>query len=139
MPLDRAPVARLHKHLEQHPNRHDREALLWLGRRRGGGGNCRGALDYQGQFNHDNLYRKHFRPALAELGIPTVRWHDLRHFYASACAAAGIPMERAAKYMGHADIATMYKHYLHMFADSHTDDMDRFDAVAARPALARIG
>ena len=88
------------------------------------------------------MYRMHFLPVLAELGIPAVRWHDLRHFYASACAAAGIPIERAAKYMGHADISTLYKHYLHLFADSNTDDMDRLAAVASRPALkpvAQIG
>ena len=42
---------------------------------------------------------------------------------------------RAAKYMGHEDIATMYKHYLHLFNDSHADDMDRLAAVASRPAL----
>lgn len=134
VPLNRALADRLREHLEQHPHRLDPNAALWPGRRRGGRGMSRGALDHTIQFNHDNLYRKHFLPALAELGIPAVRWHDLRHFYASACAAAGIPIERAAKYMGHADIATMYKHYLHLFADSHTDDMDRLDLVAARPA-----
>ncbi|WP_170219035.1 tyrosine-type recombinase/integrase [Microbacterium lacticum] len=72
---------------------------------------------------------------LRELRIPAVRWHDLRHFYASACASVGIPIERVAKYMGHADIGTMYKHYLHLFSDDHTDDMARLAAVASRPAL----
>lgn len=142
VPLHPVLVQRLRAHLEQHPSPSNPSAPLWPGRRRGGHGKTRGALDYSIQFNHGNMYRKHFLPALAALGIPAVRWHDLRHFYASACAAAGIPIERAAKYMGHADIATMYKHYLHLFADSHTDDMDRLAAIAARPALrlvAQIG
>ena len=85
--------------------------------------------------NLDNFYRKHFLVVLRELRIPAVRWHDLRHFYASACASAGIPIERVAKYMGHADIGTMYKHYLHLFSDDHTDDMARLAAVASRAAL----
>ncbi|WP_166548912.1 hypothetical protein [Agromyces luteolus] len=123
----------------QHPQQHDRAALLWPARRCGGHGASRGALDYSLPFSRDSQYRKHYLPALAKLGIPAVRWHDLRRFYASACAAASIPIERAAKYMGHADIATMYKHHLHLFADSHTDDMDRLEAVATRPALVRIG
>ncbi|WP_230667744.1 tyrosine-type recombinase/integrase [Microbacterium sp. MEC084] len=140
VPLNRTLAERLREHIAQHPHRNDPDAMLWPGRRRGGHGKTRGALDYSVQFNHDNLYRKHFLPALAVLGIPAVRWHDLRHFYASACAAAGIPIERAAKYMGHEDIATMYKHYLHLFNDSHTDDMDRLDAVAVRPVwLTRKG
>lgn len=85
--------------------------------------------------------RKHFLVALEELRIPAVRWHDLRHSYASACASAGIPIERVAKYMGHADIGTMYKHYLHLFSDDHTDDMARLAAVAARTLtpVAQIG
>lgn len=78
--------------------------------------------------------RKHFLPALAALNIPAVRWHELRHFYASACAAAGIPIEHAAKYMGDANIATMYKHNLHLFGDDYIDDMDRLEAVASRSA-----
>ncbi|MGR0318086.1 site-specific integrase [Agromyces sp. ZXT2-3] len=138
VPLEPALADRLRDYLEHHPHRHDRDAMLWPGRRRGGHGQSRGALDYSLQFNHDNLYRKHFLPALAELGIPAVRWHDLRHFYASACAAGGIPIERAAAYMGHADIATMYKHYLHLFDGSQTDDMNLLAAVAARPATRLI-
>ncbi|WP_334147557.1 tyrosine-type recombinase/integrase [Microbacterium sp.] len=139
VPLNNVLVARLREYLAEHPFAHDASAPLWPGRKRGGGGKTRGALDWTAQFNHNNLYQKHFLPALAVLNIPAVRWHDLRHFFASACAAAGIPIERAAKYMGHADIATMYKHYLHLFGDDYIDDMDRLAAVASRPPAARIG
>jgi integrase len=138
VPLNSVLVARLREYLTQLPLAHDATAPLWPGRKRGGADKTRGALDWSAQFNHDNLHRKHFLPALAALHIPSVRWHDLRHFYASACASAGLPIERVAKFMGHADIATMYKHYLHMFNDDLTDDMDRLAAVASRPALARI-
>ncbi|MDA4892867.1 hypothetical protein PFZ55_38995 [Streptomyces sp. MS2A] len=116
-------------------------ALLWPGRRRGGRRGGRGTLDYDVQFNLDNFYRKHFLVVLKELRIPAVRWHDLRHFYASTCASVGILIERAAKFMGHADIWTMYKHYLHLFEDDHADDMARLAAVASKPLapVAQIG
>jgi integrase len=91
VPLNRVLVERLREHLAQHPHAANPNAPFWPGRRRGGHGKTRGALDYTLQFNHGNMYQKHFLPVLAELGIPAVRWHDLRHFYASACAAAGIP------------------------------------------------
>src|SRR5690606_33026467 len=70
VPLNRVLVARLREYLAQHPNAHDADALLWPGRKRGGAGKTRGALDWSAQFNHDNLYRKHFLPALAALHIP---------------------------------------------------------------------
>ena len=141
VPLHPALVPRLRDHVAAHPFANDPDAMFWPGRRRGGKGGGRGTLDYTIQFNLDNFYRKHFLVALKELRIPAVRWHDLRHFYASACASAGIPIERVAKYMGHADIGTMYKHYLHLFSDDHTDDMTRLAAVASRkPApVAQIG
>ncbi|KAB1864501.1 tyrosine-type recombinase/integrase [Microbacterium algeriense] len=131
-------MPRHREHVAAHPFGNDPDAMFWPGRRRSGRGGGRGTLDYAIQFNLDNFYRKHFLVVLKELRIPVVRWHDLRHFYVSACASAGIPIERVAKYMGHADIGTMYKHYLHLFSDDHTDDMARLAAVASRPALARI-
>lgn len=57
----------------------------------------------------------------------------------SFCASARISIERVARYMGHEDIATMYKHYSRLFADDFADDMDRLAEVASRPALRRIG
>lgn len=131
-------MPRLREHVASHPLRNDPEATFWPGRRRGGRGGGQGTLDYAIQFNHDNFYRKHFLPTLEELKIPAVRWHDLRHFYARVCASAGIPIERVAKYMGHADIGTMYKHHFHLFGDDRTDDMARLAAVASRPALAPV-
>lgn len=89
VPLNRVLVERLREYVAQHPSASNPNAPFWPGRRRGGHGKSRGALDYSLQFNHGNMYRMHFLPVLAELGIPAVRWHDLRHFYASACAAAG--------------------------------------------------
>ncbi|MFC6356696.1 tyrosine-type recombinase/integrase [Luethyella okanaganae] len=79
-------------------------------------------------FRHGSVYRSHLKPALEELGIPVVRWYDLRHFYASACAAAGYDIHTVARWMGHANINLTYGTYMHLFADMH--DMDRLDALA---------
>lgn len=100
VPLHPVLVPRLRDHVATHPFSNDPDAMFWPGRRHGGRGGGRGTLYHAIQFNLDNFYWKHFLPALAELGIPTVRWLDLRQFYASACASAGVPVERVAKYMG---------------------------------------
>lgn len=132
VPLGRSLIGELTEYLSQHPRRTEREAPFWPGRVPGGSGNVR-LLDYDRQFDVASLIRYYFKPALAELGISGVRWHDLRHFYASLCAAGNIEIRKVSRWMGHANINTTDSIYTHLFNGSHDDDMDRLDA-AARPA-----
>jgi integrase len=37
----------------------------------------------------NNLIRRHFEPALRRAGLPKIRFHDLRHMYASVLIAQG--------------------------------------------------
>jgi integrase len=76
-----------------------------------------------------SLYRYYFKPALARLKLPAVRWHDLRHYYASACAAAGIQIRKVSRWMGHANINTTDSIYTHLFNGDHARDMDKLDAL----------
>ncbi|GAA2568899.1 tyrosine-type recombinase/integrase [Microbacterium binotii] len=87
-------------------------------------------LDYDRQFDVASLIRYYFKPALAELGLAGVRWHDLRRYYASVCAAAGIEIRKVSRWMGHANINTTDSIYTHLFNGSHDEDMDRLDAAA---------
>lgn len=142
VPLSRDLLADLAAYLEQHPNRFNADAALWPGRIPGGAGDVR-ALDYDRQFDVASVYRHYFKPALARLDLPAVRWHDLRHFYASACAAAGIEIRKVSRWMGHANINTTDSIYTHLFNGSHDADMDALDAVSARSSdvrpVARLG
>ncbi|KQY76456.1 hypothetical protein ASD13_09750 [Microbacterium sp. Root1433D1] len=97
----------------------------------GGNGDVR-TLDYDRQFDVASLIRYYFKPALADLGITGVRWHDLRHYYASVCAAAGIEIRKVSRWMGHANINTTDSIYTHLFDGTDDDDMDRLDAAALR-------
>jgi integrase len=49
---------------------------------------------------------RRFRRALNAAGLPRHRFHDLRHTFGTACAAAGVPMRTLQEWMGHADIQT---------------------------------
>lgn len=135
VPMTSSLLAELQEHIAAHPYRSDPDALLWPGRKKGGYGANRAALSYDVPFRHGSVYRGHLKPALEELGIPVVRWYDLRHFYASACAAAGYDIHTVARWMGHANINLTYGTYMHLFADMH--DMDRLDALAATSPPAR--
>ncbi|GGR28849.1 tyrosine-type recombinase/integrase [Agromyces mediolanus] len=143
VPLTRSLLRALAQHVEAHPYRSDPDALLWPGRKKGGAPGKRAPLSYDVPFRHGSVYRGHLKPALEELGIPVVRWYDLRHFYASACAAQGIDIHKVARWMGHANINMTYSTYMHLFVDGHEADMERLDALggAATPVepLARIG
>lgn len=84
-------------------------------------------------------------PGACRLLLPLVlpqRWHDLRHFYANACAAQDIDIRKVSRWMGHANINTTDSIYTHLFNGAATEDMDKLDPLAARPAaqqIARIG
>ena len=131
VPLSRDLIAELAAYLERHPRRHDPDAGLWPGRLPGNHGERSDVLDYDRQFDVVTVYRYYFRPALARLGLPAVRWHDLRHFYASACAAAGIEIRKVSRWMGHANINTTDSIYTHLFNGDHDADMDKLDSLVA--------
>jgi integrase len=50
--------------------------------------------------------RKRFRAALKAAGVRSVRFHDLRHSYGTAMAAAGAPLRALQEWMGHRDYKT---------------------------------
>jgi integrase len=50
--------------------------------------------------------RKRFKGALKAAGLRPVRFHDLRHSYGTAMAAAGAPLRALQEWMGHRDYKT---------------------------------
>lgn len=84
--------------------------------------------------DYDSFYRRRFRAAAEAIGRPALRFHDLRHTAASLWAQSGMPMERVAAALGHADTSITYKTYLHFFPDAWDSDMARFEASLAAPS-----
>ena len=71
--------------------------------------------------------RDRFKPALAAAKLPPeVRVHDLRHTYASWCAAAGVDMRELQRRLGHKSIRTTerYSHFYEI-ADANMAGLDR--------------
>jgi integrase len=125
--------------LAQHPNRADADAPLWPGGRAGGyshGGKRAPGSDYSDPWESGTFYRRRFQPACRAVGLPSgrggVRFHDLRHTFASLAASRGVPAPQVAMWMGHASDVITRQIYTHLFAaDSarHTESM----AAGGRP------
>lgn len=76
--------------------------------------------------------RDRFDAARQAAGMPHVRWHDLRHTYASWLAQAGQSMSAIRDLMGHSSIAVTNR-YAHL-APNHLRA-----AVASLPSGERVG
>lgn len=90
-------------------------------------------LNWTSPVRHQNFYKAVFRPAVLRAStLPTaLKFHALRHTYASLCVAAGIPPLEIARFMGHAKVTTTLSVYAHLFEDDHTDAMSALAAMGA--------
>jgi len=61
-----------------------------------------------------NDQQRLMRQACEEAGLPVMGFHQLRHSYASALVAAGMPLALVAKLTGHADTRMLERHYAHL-------------------------
>jgi integrase len=56
---------------------------------------------------------RRFKRACRDAGVPEIRFHDLRHTFATRLAASGSPLRTIQEFLGHADLKTtqIYAHY----------------------------
>jgi site-specific recombinase XerD len=48
--------------------------------------------------------------ACRRAGLREIRWHDLRHSFASQLAAAGVPLRQVQEWLGHSTIGTTMRY-----------------------------
>jgi integrase len=61
---------------------------------------------------------KALKRACERLGLPKLRNHDLRHFFASACIASGVDIPTVSRWLGHADGGALaMRTYGHLLKD----------------------
>jgi integrase len=104
-------------------------------------------LDWSEPLRHGAWYKAVFRPAVLRANriaptaklSPSLKFHSLRHTYASLCVAAGIPAFDISRFMGHSKPATTLAIYAHLFADDHSDAMAALGAMAGpKPSATNV-
>jgi len=96
------------------------------------------SLNWTNPVRHTNFYSTVYRPAVIRANRLTpgaelprnLRFHALRHTYASLCVSAGIPALAIAKFMGHSKVTTTLTIYAHLFEDDHSAAMNALGALS---------
>src|SRR5215218_2937295 len=60
-----------------------------------------------------NIVNRHFKPLLKRVDLPDIRWHDLRHTYATLLLARGTQPTYVQKSLGHASVQLTLDRYSH--------------------------
>jgi integrase len=105
--LDPATVAALREH-----RAHQAEQRLAVGPRWQDSGLVFTWPD--GRAIHPQRFSKWFEQHARAAGLPRIRLHDVRHSYATAALAAGIPAKVVSERLGHATIAITMDTYSHV-------------------------
>jgi len=76
----------------------------------------------------DNLRLRSFSPLLERAGLPTIRFHDLRHTSATLLLSLGTNPKVVQELLGHSGIAVtmdVYSHVLPTMQQEAMSDMDK--------------
>jgi integrase len=80
-----------------------------------------------------NLYHRMLQPTLRRAGLRRIRFHDLRHTYASMLINQGENLKYVQSQLGHASITTTVDRYGHLMPDAHVGASERLDATLFGP------
>ena len=86
-----------------------------------------------GSIDPKNFKRRVFDPALTRAGIPDLRWHDLRHTFASRLRIAGVDLATIRDLLGHKTLA-MTERYAHVTPSHTLEAVQKLSRRAAAPA-----
>ena len=70
-----------------------------------------------GYMNADNMAKRYFKPCLKKAGVKDIRFHDLRHTYASLMIAKKMPIKFIQQQMGHSSIQLTLDKYGHLMPE----------------------
>lgn len=76
-----------------------------------------------------NSFTNLFGDLVERAGLPRIRLHDLRHSYATAALADGVPVKVVSQRIGHADVGVTLKVYAHVLPGDDKEAANRADSL----------
>lgn len=86
-----------------------------------------------------NEMSRQFSRLVRSKNLPPVRFHDLRHAFASLSFAAGAPLKIVSESLGHSAIGVTSAIYVHLLDDSKRDHADKLEAFLGAAVRALPG
>lgn len=86
----------------------------------------------------NNMIKRRFKPALNRAGIDSLRFHDLRHTYASLLLANGAPMKYVQHQLGHSSIKMTMDLYTHLLPEVNEQCVNLLDNIVEKAAVVEI-
>ena len=80
-----------------------------------------------------NIVNRHFKPLLRRAGLPDIRWHDLRHTYATLLLARAVHSTFVQKSLGHASVQLTLDRYSHWMPTMGRNTAAAMDAALDAP------
>jgi integrase len=81
--------------------------------------------DDDGDFLISETLVRRFHKLLKEIGLPRIRFHDLRHSAATLFLAMGVPAKVVQELLGHSNISITMDVYSHVLPSMQKDAMDK--------------
>jgi integrase len=75
----------------------------------------------------ENMVKRHFQPTLERAGLRRIRFHDLRHTFASLLIAMGENVKYVQNQLGHNSATTTLDRYGHLMPGDQNDTGNRLD------------
>ncbi|WDP93311.1 MAG: site-specific integrase [Desulfobacter sp.] len=79
--------------------------------------------------NHNNMVNRYFRPALKAAGIDRIRFHDLRHTYASLLFERGENPKYIQNQLGHANPMVTFNVYAHLMKRTNQESAMKLEQL----------
>jgi integrase len=79
--------------------------------------------------NPENLVERSFKPLLERAGLPSIRFHDLRHTCATLLLSKGVNPKIVQEMLGHANISVTLDTYSHVLPDMQEVAVAAMDEV----------
>jgi integrase len=79
--------------------------------------------------DHGHVLRKFFWPALNKAELPRIRFHDLRHTYASLLIQQGENIKYIQKQLGHSKPSVTLDIYAHLFNEENPEAAKKLDKI----------